>query len=1189
MDQSPATYNAVTTERGLLSPSFLALLATQFLTAMNDNIFRWLVIGIGKDHAEQNVEQILMAGTVCFVAPYLVLSAPAGYLADRYSKRSVILGCKIAEIVIMALGVGAILLGGLPSFWALALLFGTVALMGAQSALFSPARAGSIPETVSAANISKANGIFGLATVVAMVLGTAVGCWLADVTGEKGMGDWWLSGGVLIGMAILGTLTSLPIVTPPPADTSRTFPWDFPVQTWRDLRTLGSSLPLLRVALGIAFFYAVGGLAQLNIDQLAAEGGALGQESAKLPLLLALIAGVSVGSVLAGVWSGDHVELGILPIGAAGVAVSSLLLFTVPHVIFEAGPGMTGAAIWACTLLFFLGTSAGLFSVPLEAYLQHRSPRESRGSILSASNFLTFSGICLASLLFAALRTPRTVISPAVAVGDNTVGVATLAPLMTPQQIFLLAGALTVPVFIYIIWLIPQASIRFFVWLLSKTIYRISVYGRENLPREGGALLVCNHVSWVDGILLLLTSSRPIRMIAWASNFENPWLKRLAATFGMIPILPTRPKTIVAAMRTARDALNNGELVCIFPEGGLTRSGQVQAFRPGMMKILEGTDAPVVPIYLDGLWGSIFSFEGGKFFWKWPKRLRYPVSIHFGPQVREAHDPHEVRQAVLALGSTAVQQRLKTMPVISCTFIRRCKQRKWVSKVSDSTGADLTGGQLLMRSLILRRLLRRHVLKDGEQYVGLLLPPSAAGFVGNAALALDRRIAVNLNYTVTSDVMNACIKLAGIKHVLTSRKFMDKMNFQLDAEVVYLEDFKDKPTAADKAIGVLQSYTIPASALIQHLGLNKVKADDVATVIFTSGSTGTPKGVMLTYANIGSNVEAIDQAVHLRRSDVLIGILPFFHSFGYTITLWGVAGLDIKGAYHFSPLDAKQVGKLCKQHKGTLLLSTPTFLRTYLRRCEKDELATLDVVVAGAEKLPQDLIESFDAKFGVRPVEGYGTTELSPLVSVNIPPTRSLGNFQVDRKEGSVGRPVPGVSAKTVHPETGEPLPAGEAGRLWITGPNVMKGYLHRDDLTKESIVDGWYNTGDIAYIDNEGFIFITGRESRFSKIGGEMVPHIQVEEVLSKLVGNEEADQPHIAVTAVPDEKKGERLIVIHTKMTKTPDELRKGLTAAGLPNLFIPGADSFCEVEKLPILGTGKLDLKGIKTLALERFGSQ
>jgi acyl-[acyl-carrier-protein]-phospholipid O-acyltransferase/long-chain-fatty-acid--[acyl-carrier-protein] ligase len=413
---------------------------------------------------------------------------------------------------------------------------------------------------------------------------------------------------------------------------------------------------------------------------------------------------------------------------------------------------------------------------------------------------------------------------------------------------------------------------------------------------------------------------------------------------------------------------------------------------------------------------------------------------------------------------------------------------------------------------------------------------------------------------------------------------MEKFEFDLECDLIFLEDLRNQLTLRDKVIAACQSYVLPARVLIKSLGLDRFRSDDVLTVIFTSGSTGIPKGVMLTHANVTSQAEAVEQAIRLTRDDVVLGLLPFFHSFGYTITLWTVLSIDAQGAYHFNPLDAKQVGKLCEENHGTILLATPTFLRTYLKRCEKHQFASLSVVVAGAEKLPTALSDKFEEKFGVRPVEGYGATELSPLVSVNIPPSRSTSSGEVDLKEGSVGRPVPGVSARIVDLETGEVVPPNVAGMLQVTGPNVMKGYLGRKDLTDEVIHDGWYVTGDIATIDEDGFITITGRESRFSKIGGEMVPHIKIEETLARILGSE--DELKAAVTAIPDERKGERLIVVHTRLEKSLDELRTALAKEGLPNIYIPSPDSYYEVSELPVLGSGKLDLKQIRKIAEEAF---
>ncbi len=1151
-----------------MSASFLGLLLTQLLTAVNDNAFRWLVIGVGKQileqtGAEEDVALVLTAGTACFVLPYLVLAAPAGYLADRFSKRSVIVACKVAEIAIMALGIVAIMIGNL---W---FLFFVVAMMGMQSALFSPAKLGSIPELLRTEKISAANGLFGLTTVIATVVGMVVGNVLSDQIREDTAVGTMQSAVTLIGVAVVGLLFSLLITRLVAANPARTFPWNALPQMVRDFRILASSRPLLRVALGIMFFWSVGALAQLNIDAFAFESGAT-KQSHNVPLLLSLVAGVGVGSVLAAVWSGGRVELGILPLGAAGIALAAMLLFTVPVDVFSPGTPWSFNLIYAGVLLFALGISAGLFDVPLAAYMQHRSPPESRGSVLASSNFITFSGILCTAVLFSVLRAPSS--------GGE--------PLFSSRQIYLVCGLFTIPVFIYIVWLIPQASIRFVVWLISKTVYRIRVHGHDNLPERGGALLVANHVSWLDGILMLLTSSRPVRVVAFAGNFTNPWVKRLAKLFGAIMITP-RPKAIVAALKTAGEALRNGELVCIFPEGGITRTGQLQAFRPGLMKILEGTQVPVVPVYLDELWGSIFSFERGKFFWKRPKKWPYPISIHFGHPVVDPEDVHQVRRAVQDLGATAVAKRTGQMTGLAQLFVRTCKKRKRGSKIADSTGNELTGGGLLMRSMILRRLLLRSVLADDERFVGLLLPPSVGGVVANMAVALDRRVAVNLNYTVTTEVINTCIAQAGIKHVLTSRKFMEKVKLEPDAEMVYLEDFRNKPTMGDKLNCALGAYLVPAGLLERILGLRGVEPDDLATLVFTSGSTGQPKGVMLTEANIGTNVEVIEQVIRLRRDDVLVGILPFFHSFGFTVTLWAVMTIDLKGIYHFSPLDGKQIGKLCKNHGGTVLVVTPTFLRTYIRRCSQDELASLDVVVTGAEKLPREIADAFEEKFGTRPIEGYGTTELSPLVSVNIPPSRSMDDAQVGCREGTVGRPAPGISAKITDLDTGDELSTGQPGMLWIKGPNVMKGYLGRKDLTAEVIKDGWYMTGDVALLDEDGFIQITGRQSRFSKIGGEMVPHINVEEALAKAIGLDDEGGIRVAVTAVPDEKKGERLIVLHTEIDKTPAELRKALANEGMPNIYIPSEDSFHQVDEVPVLGTGKLDLRGIKKAAMNAFG--
>ena len=312
----------------------------------------------------------------------------------------------------------------------------------------------------------------------------------------------------------------------------------------------------------------------------------------------------------------------------------------------------------------------------------------------------------------------------------------------------------------------------------------------------------------------------------------------------------------------------------------------------------------------------------------------------------------------------------------------------------------------------------------------------------------------------------------------------------------------------------------------------------------------------------------------------LLGVLPFFHSFGFTATLCLTGTLGMGVAYHPTPLDTEAVGRLVRDYGVTFLLTTPTFLQLYLRGCAPEDFGSLRVVMAGAEKLPERLAQAFEEKFGIRPLEGYGCTECAPVVAVNTRDFRSAGFRQVGAKPGKIGHPVPGLSVRIVDPDTRRPLPDGEAGLLLVKGPNIMKGYLGRPDKTAEVLQDGWYATGDIASVDSDGFIEITDRLSRFSKIGGEMVPHVRVEEKLHELAG---AEGQVFAVTGVPDEKKGERLAVLHIL---PDDQLRvclERLAQADLPNLWKPRAEHFIRVEAIPVLDTGKLDLRQIRERAL------
>ena len=625
---------------GLKSRSFISLLVTQGFGSLNDNIFRWFCVLQGMK-IESMKASTMSLGLICFTIPYLLLASHSAYVSDRFSKRKTIVACKIAEIVIMAIAVGAMALGGINEMLGIYLVFAAVFLMGSQSAMFGPAKFGSIPEIVRSENISSANGLMQMVTTAASALGMFAGFVVSDMadlsTSNPTISGLMWPAAVLITIATLGMLASLFIEPLTPADPALRPPNPLR-ETGANLKLLIDNRPLFRAALGEAFFWFLASLATSAITLMGNE--ILGLSQIKTGMLaIALVLGVGTGSVLAGMMSGGKVELGLVPLGGAVVALGALALYWFTADVDPTNPATQVAAIWpAAFSLVVLGLGAGFFIVPLVAFLQDRSERKTRGRILAAANFISFSMLIVSAVAFYVVTEG---------------GLGWGAP-----TIFLATGIGTIPILIYVLWLLPQASIRMVIWMLSRIVYRVRVFGRENIPEQGGALIVANHVSYMDGFLLLSSSSRPIRFVAHADHVNRFGIARLTRVMGVIPIRSTDgPKAIVNSLREARAAVEDGELVCIFPEGQLTHSGHVEQFHRGMMRIVDGLDAPIVPIYLDELWGSIFSHERGRVLWKMPRRWPYPVSIHVGEPQECPEQVEEVREWVLELGRKAVESR----------------------------------------------------------------------------------------------------------------------------------------------------------------------------------------------------------------------------------------------------------------------------------------------------------------------------------------------------------------------------------------------------------------------------------------------------------------------------------------------------------------------------------------------------
>src|SRR5438067_7372739 len=712
-----------------------------------------------------------------------------------------------------------------------------------------------------------------------------------------------------------------------------------------------------------------------------------------------------------------------------------------------------------------------------------------------------------------------------------------------------------------------------------RCLYRVTAHGLRNLP-SGGFLLLPNHITWVDAIVLQLACPRPIRYIIDQEFYRKPILHPFLRLVGCIPI-DTRHSH--SAIRAATEKIAEGEIVCLFPEGQLERAGTLLRLRRGYELIARHANAAVVPVWLDQLWGSIFSFQGGRFFTKLPKRIPYPVTIAFGkPLASKAADVATMREELLKLGEFCFGRRPSLERHLAEECVRGLKRRPFATAVID--GIDHSG---LSRAKLLgaASALSRHLRKEfPDERIAIVLPASKGSMVANLAVMLANKVPVDLNFTMGRAANESCCRRANLRVAISATPFIERVkDFPWPERVLKLDELMPQ-MKRQIILWWIASIVVPARLLLRLLKIPRKGGHAEAVLLFTSGTTGEPKGAVMSHRNVVGNVFQFRQLLDAKKTDAILASLPFFHTFGSTVTLWYPLIEGVRIVTYPNPLDASKCAALIDRYELTFLLLTPTFLRLYLRNAEPKQLRSLRLIITGAEKLPLELATHFEERFRKKVFEGYGLTETAPVVSVNLPdpePKKSGEHVQPSSRLGSVGRLAPGIAAEIREPETGQKLSLYETGMLYLRGANIFEGYLHDPKRTAEVLHEGWLKTGDIGRFDQDGFLYIEGRLSRFSKIGGEMVPHESIESKIIDLLGLSGRDERPLAIVGIQDEAKGEALVLL-SAVDVDAEQLRKRLRESSVPNLWIP--KHIHRVESIPVLASGKLDLKKCNEVAAD-----
>lgn len=1070
-------------------------------------------------------------------APSIFMLPAASYFAGHYRKGRVMAWASVGMLASVIAVVVCYVAG---AEW---VAYGLLLLYGIFLAILSPAKLGLMKELVDSEDLVKINSWF----MALSVLGTAAAAFFAmGFTGRENSPisvEFTLF--LYLGLSVIATIAAFCIKVGEAHDSlkMRTIKRNFS-STW--------SHSIVRLSiLGLSTFWGVTQIFLLLIQNMNDM-----LNTAVIPVSMLIVAcGYFFGSLSASWTSKGFVETGIIPFSAAAAAIT---MFAIP---FVENP-------WLQAVLYgIISYSVGAGFVILRTVIQGFTKPDTAGRIHAVANAIQMAFLVV------------------------ILGGQTLLLIFTPVTLdhcFMILAVILALCFITNLRNNPmallRAALRFSFAFIFR--YRVKITGVRNIPESGPLLLVGPHFSFIDWAVLQMASPRPLRIASNRNTFADWYQRSLSHGKFFININRRDPEP---AMEEIRKALLNGEAVVIFPEGEVSKKPFISKFSMDYSKAINGTDAQIVPFYIQGLWGSRYSNASDSVMR--PQVFSRVISVGFDkPLPATTEEPLlrlKLKELSVRTWDTAISHYKTLVPL----WFRAMLKRKFRPILIDPAGRHVNGYGMI--HLVHKFSQKIHSVAKSEKNVGFMIPTSRDAALGIISILAAGKTSVNLNYTSPLDVVLGCIDLAEIGTVITTRSFFNKMisktpgyaDIEKKCKIIFLDEEESKLGFLSKVADRIACTTLPRR-LLKFLWFKSAKLSDTAVILFSSGSEGTPKGIELTHKNILSNAIQCDYAIKLSRTDVMAAELPLFHSFGFTMTFMMPLLDAIPMVLCPDPTDIKTLARVCAQYKTTILMGTPTFLRAISinRWVHPMSLDSLRLIVSGAEKARDEMRAAFKLKFGKDIYEAYGSTELSPLATINTPNVL-LDDFLTMEKCSdldSIGQAIPGTVVAITDPETNEFLPLGSEGMVTVAGPQVMKGYFKNPQKTADVIIekDGfrWYKTGDKGTLKDDGFVKLLGRYSRFAKLGGEMISLIAVE---TRLHETHLLEGLEYAVVAVPDAVKGERIVLLVCG-NASEEDLARSLRKSGMPPLMIPGS-VFC-VDHIPKLGSGKWDFTNMKKMAIE-----